>query len=50
MPLSGQIGYSLLAIRMEVNPIDRAMHLIKANIIESFKTGTVDLTHTVVRD
>ena len=49
-PLSGQIRYSLLAIRMEVNSIDQAMHLIKANVIESFETGTVDFTHTVVRD
>lgn len=35
---------------MEVNSIDRAMHLIKANVIESFETGSIDFTHTVVRD
>lgn len=35
---------------MEVNSIDRAMHLIEANIIESFETGTVNFSHTVVRD
>ena len=48
--LSGQVKYSLLTIRVEVNSINRAMHLIEANIIESFETGTVDFSHTVVRD
>ena len=49
-PSSRQVKYSLLAIRVEVDSIDRAMHLIEANIIESFEAGTVDFSHTMVRD
>ena len=47
---SGQVKYSLLAIRVEVDSIDRAMHLVEAYIIESFETGTVDFSHTMIRD
>ena len=39
----------LLAVRrMEINAVNGARHLIEANIVESLKTCTIDLAHTMI--
>ena len=39
----------LLAVRrMEINSVDGARHLIEADVVESLKTCTIDLAHSVI--
>ena len=39
----------LLAVRVEVDPINCAQYLVEANVVESFKTCAIDLAHTIIR-
>src|SRR5436190_17476685 len=42
-------GDLLLTPRMKIDPADPSLHLIKANVIESFKACPLYTRHTVVR-
>jgi hypothetical protein len=40
---------SLLALGVKVNALNNARDLIKANVVEAFKTGPADCPHSVIR-
>lgn len=36
-------------VRMKIYSINRSCDLIKANVVETFETSTVDLAHAMIR-